>query len=98
MVWPRLWPRSRSHRDRGLRCGGVVVLPESWERAMPKAARPVAVRGNKGRIRWIDAEGQRQSDVYKAYNKAERQRESCQVEADGVRRGRPRAGSRPRKK
>ncbi len=58
---------------------------------MPKAARPVAFRGNKWRIRWIDAEGQRQSDVYESYNEAERQLRRRQVEADEVRRGLRRA-------
>jgi len=52
---------------------------------MPKAARPVACR-DKWRIRWIDAEGHRQSDVYDSYNEAERQLRKRQVEADEIKR------------
>ena len=53
---------------------------------MAKAARPVACRG-KWRIRWIDAQGKRQSDVYESYNEAERQLRKRQVEADEIKRG-----------
>jgi integrase len=57
---------------------------------MPKGARPVGCRG-KWRIRWIDAEGRRQSDVFDSYNEAERQLRKRQVEAEEVRRGQRRA-------
>jgi hypothetical protein len=57
---------------------------------MPKAARPVPCRGN-WRIRWADAEGKRQSDVYASYNEAERELRKRQVEAEEIKRGLRRA-------
>lgn len=56
---------------------------------MARAARPTPFRG-KWRIRWIDHEGKRQSDVLDGYAEAERELRRRQVEADEVRAGRRR--------
>jgi hypothetical protein len=53
---------------------------------MPRAARPVPCR-DEWRIRWIDADGKRQSDVNDSYNEAERQLRKRRVEADEIKRG-----------
>lgn len=50
-------------------------------------ARPTEFRG-KWRIRWIDHEGKRQSDVFESYAEAERELQARQVGADEVRAGR----------
>jgi len=54
-------------------------------------ATPIRHRG-KWRIRWIDAEGQRQSEVYEDFNDAKRALRAREVEADEIR-----AGTRPKR-
>jgi hypothetical protein len=54
---------------------------------MARAARPTPFRG-KWRIRWIDHEGKRQSDVFDVYAEAEKELRKRQVEAEEVRAGR----------
>jgi|HubBroStandDraft_6_1064221.scaffolds.fasta_scaffold1271788_1 hypothetical protein len=59
---------------------------------MPKAAAPVPCR-DKWRIRGIDHEGKRQSDVYASYREAARELRRRQVETDEIKRGLRRAPS-----
>ena len=53
-------------------------------------ATPIRHRG-KWRIRWLDADGKRQSEVFEDYNDAKRALRGRQVEADEIR-----AGTRPK--
>jgi hypothetical protein len=49
-------------------------------------AKPTKHRG-KWRIRWLDADGKRQSEVFEDYNDATRALRGRQVETDEVRAG-----------
>src|SRR5450631_806708 len=72
----------------------MVVVAGVTKRALRHGgnmASPIRHRG-KWRIRWIDAEGKRQSEVFEDFNDARRALRGREVEADEIR-----AGSRARR-
>ena len=61
-------------------------MGESRRTLMARTARPVKLR-NKWRIRWIDADGTRQSAVYEKFGDADKALRRVQTETDQVKTG-----------